>query len=155
MKIKKSIFIALILMLFAFTPRIIMEFDNYRDDHFSCWGRINFYEKNIEYSAQVKYTFNGGKGILNSRGELTYLGGRTRKIHQNLIFKYTHSGDEIIMVSTQSALSDEQAKSLDNILPDFYLYKDRGLRIRIFNQGHNGYVFVTSGIPIFLCTKTQ
>lgn len=152
MNAKKTLILFAILMVIAFSPYIAKIIYDYHSDHFSCRGRINFIYNETHFNAQVKYTFNGDKGEVAVVGELNRPGERTQRISQQLLFNYTHNGNEIVMLSTNSALSDDQARMLVSFVPDFYLFKDRGLRIRIYQQG-DGYVFTTFNLPVFICTK--
>jgi hypothetical protein len=153
MNVKKTILLFTILVMLAISPCVVDLIMIYRADHFSCRGKIDFSDNKRDYTVQVKYIFNGGRGEVTTLGEYSDRWLRNRRISQQLLFDYTHNGDELVMLSTNSALSDEQARMLDKLVPDFYLYKDRGFRIRIFRQGDSGYVFTTYDIPVFICTK--
>lgn len=142
-----------LLAMLAISPYIVQSILNYQADHFSCGGRIEFSDNQRTYTVQVKYTFDGGTGEVTTLGEYSDSGKRSRRLSQQLSFDYTHHGHELVMLSTSSTLSDVQARVLDSLVPDFYLYKDRGFRIRIYRQGDNGYVFTTYGVPVFICTK--
>lgn len=152
MNSKKTLILLIFLIIIAFSPYIAKLVHHYNLDHFSCRGRINIINDGTNFNAQAKYTFNGDHGEVAVVGELSKLGERPQQISQQLLFNYTRNGNEIIMLSTNSALNDAQARVLTTLLPDFYLFKDRGLRIRIYQQG-DGYVFTTFNIPVFICTK--
>ncbi|AIN18821.1 hypothetical protein CH54_2381 [Yersinia rochesterensis] len=149
---KKTLILFVFLTMLAFSPLIAKVVHRYNSDHFSCLGRINIISSETNFNAQAKYSFDGDHGEVAVVGELSKLGERTQRISQQLLFNYTRNGNEIIMLSKNSALSDNQARMLVSLVPDFYLFKDRGLRIRIYQQG-DGYVFTTFNIPVFICTK--
>ncbi|WP_145561561.1 hypothetical protein [Yersinia bercovieri] len=149
---KNTLMFFVFLTALAFSPYIAKMVYDYHSDHFSCRGRINFIYNEVNFNVQVKYTFNGNEGEVAVVGELSKPGERPQRISQQLSFNYTHNGNEIVMLSTHSALSDDQARMLVSFVPDFYLFKDRGFRIRIYQQG-DGYVFTTFNIPVFICTK--
>ncbi|CNL67343.1 hypothetical protein [Yersinia aleksiciae] len=149
---KRTLILFAFLVVLAFSPYIAKVVYHYHSDHFSCKGRINFIYDDTSYNAQVKYTFDGDKGEVVTVGELSKSGKMIRRISQQLSFNYTRHGNEIVMLSTNSALNDDQARMLVSFVPDFYLFKDRGLRIRIYQQG-DGYVFTTFNIPVFICTR--
>lgn len=138
----------------SISPYLVQSILDYRANHFSCGGRIDFSDTRRNYSVQVKYTFDGGTGEVTTLGEYSEAGKMSRRLSQQLLFDYTYHGGEFVMLSTSSALSDTQARMLNTLVPDFYLYKDRGFRIRIYHQGDNGYVFTTYGVPVFICTKS-
>lgn len=150
-KIIITLFILLTLVFVSYFIEKAVQ--DYRSEHFSCRGSVEMSDDKRFYTVQVKYSFDGGAGEVITLGEYSESGKRHRRISQRLLFNYTHNGDEFVMLSTNSALSDAQARMLSALIPDFYLYKDRGFRIRIYRQGNSGYVFTTYGIPMFICTK--
>lgn len=139
--------------IFAVLPYFAGKIYNYQFDHFTCSGKIVFSDENRNYSVHVKYIFDEGAGEVVTLGEYQDSNMTSRRLSQQLSFNYTHKGDEIVMLSTKSTLNDANARMLDSLVPDFYLYRDRGFRIRIFKQGESGYVFTTFGVPVFICTK--
>jgi hypothetical protein len=140
-------------MLFSTSLYLAQIIWDYRSDQFSCSGRIDFTDKKRNYTVQVKYIFNRGKGEVATIGEYNEVGQNSQRLIQQLSFDYTRNGRELVMLSTSSSLSDEQARMLNTLVPDFYLYKDRGFRIQIYRQGEFGYVFTTYGVPVFICSK--
>lgn len=153
MNAKVSLLSIVIVSIITLSLYFVNRVDNYRADHFSCQGKMEFNNENKKYSAQIRYIFDGGKGNVYALGEYSESGEVSKKIPQHVQFTYTRDGKEMIMVSKRTSLNDKQAISLNAFVPDFYLYKGRGFRISIFRQG-DGYVFTSNGIPIFICTKT-
>ncbi|XXD08000.1 hypothetical protein ACMYSN_17950 [Klebsiella sp. R445] len=147
-----NLFIVILTMLIILIYLAQMVY-NYRHNHFSCGGNITFSDDKRSYSVQVKYIFNGGGGKVIARGEYHEAGMKNVRLLHQLAFDYMRRDDSIVMFSTTPALSDTQARMLDTLVPDFYLYKDRGFRVRIFKQGKSGYIFTNLGIPVFICTK--
>ncbi|MFI8418244.1 hypothetical protein ACQKDS_17910 [Serratia sp. NPDC078593] len=125
----------------------------YRANHFSCRGSVHYFKDDAQFTAHLKFMFNGGKGEVSSLGEFLEQGEKSQKISQSLKFNYTRTGDDMFLISTQSTLPDSLAKIMTNLVPDFYLYPDRGLRIHIYRQGNKGYVFMVDNIPSFICAK--
>jgi hypothetical protein len=152
MKTKKNKLLAIIFALVALSFLVVHAVYTYRADHFSCVSRIIYFKGNTKLTVQVKFYFDGGNGIFGSLGEYGEIGEEGRGIAQTMTFNYIRRGSEIVMISTQSTLSDSQILFLNNMVPDFYLRKDRGLRLRLFRQGDKGYVFMNNDIPSFICT---
>jgi hypothetical protein len=149
---KAKIFLIFLLFMIILSPFFVEIFNDYKKDNFSCWGNIIFKRQEGTYSVKVRYVFSGETGQVITIGEYNEPGLPTRKVTQNLAFKFTREGDEYTMISTLSLLSTSQARLLSGIVPDFYLYKDRGLQIFIHKQGSNGLVLRTASLPIFICT---
>lgn len=149
---KRKIFFFFILIAIILSPVAINLWDDYQDDHFTCWGQITFKKETASYPVKVRYVFNGSTGEVITIGEYSIQGEKPRKISQKLSFKFSRSGNEYTMLSTQSVLTANQAKALSGLVPDFYLYQDRGLKITMHKQGDNGLVFTTASLPIFICT---
>lgn len=153
MNTKAGLFSIVVISIITLLLYFLNISNDYRSDHFSCQGKMEFNNENKKYSAQIRYVFDGGKGNVYALGEYSESGKGNKKIPQHVQFTYTRNGKEIIMVSKRTSLNDKQAISLNTFIPDFYLYKGRGFRINIFRQG-DGYVFTSNDIPIFICTKT-
>lgn len=153
MEIKKKLYWVILLITFSIFSYYAKKYFTYNENKFSCSGRINFFDEVRTYSVQVRYSFNGGEGEVVTLGEYSEIEGVKLKISQQLSFNYTQNGNDIVMVSTGSTLNDNQARLLDTLVPDFYLYKDRGFRIRIYKQDDSSYVFTTYGAPIFICYR--
>lgn len=148
---KKWIFV-LVLLTLALSPLLLNVTENYDKDHFSCWGKISFNRQAGTYSVKVRYVFNGDTGKVITIGEYNEPGLPARKVTQNLAFKFTRQGNVYTMISTLSLLTASQTRLLSGVVPDFYLYEDRGLQLFIHKQGRNGLVFSTASLPIFICT---
>lgn len=153
MKSKKNIFIAVFFVLITLCSLIIHAVLVYRDGHFSCRSSMTYFTGNSQLTTKFKFVFNGRTGEFSSLGEYREAGKKDQKISQLMKFNYIRVGDDMVLVSTQSNLSDSQIKSLKNIVPDFYLRKDRGLNLHLFRQGDHGYVFINNDIPTFICTR--
>ncbi|TQI78146.1 hypothetical protein FHU10_1859 [Serratia fonticola] len=149
---KNKIVFFILLLIIISTPFLLDSWLEHRENNFSCRGKITFQKNNVKYLVQVKYIFQGSFGEVVTIGEYSELGQKPRVITQDLSFNYSRIGNEFTMVSTQSLLTESQAKILNSLVPDFYLYKDRGFRIEIHKQGKNGLVFTTASLPIFICT---
>lgn len=153
MKSKKNIFLASFFVLTTLCFLIIHAVLAYRDEHFSCRSSITYFTENSQLNTKFKFVFNGRTGEFSSLGEYREVGKVDQKISQFMKFNYIRMGDDMVLVSTQSNFSDSQIKSLQNIVPDFYLRKDRGLNLHLFRQGDHGYVFINNDIPSFICTR--
>ncbi|HCZ9098944.1 TPA: hypothetical protein O4G09_005785 [Klebsiella michiganensis] len=149
---KAKIFFLLLLIAIVLSPLLINVHDNYKKDNFSCWGNISFKRQEGTYAVKVRYVFSGETGKVITIGTYNEPGLPERKVTQNLAFKFTRKNDEYTMISTLSLLTASQARLLSGVVPDFYLYEDRGLQLFIHKQGSNGLVFTTASLPIFICT---
>jgi len=152
---KKMFLIILLVFIITALTFVVNISYNYHYDHFSCVGKIEFNKNDKKYFAQVKYIFDGGKGQIYALGEYSQPGQPNKKISQRLLFTYTRKNNEIMMLSKRSLLNDSQSRILNELIPDFYLYKDRGFRIKIFSLQGGGYVFTTYNLPVFICTKIE
>lgn len=128
-------------------------FYSYQLNHFTCWSKAYIHKGDATYHVLFKYTFNGGDGVVSSVGQYTEPNVNNIRITQNPPFTYYNNSNEFLMLSKSTKLTESDAKLLDPILPDFYIYEDRGFQISIFKEGDNGLIFSQDDLPIFICNK--
>ncbi|VEI75912.1 Uncharacterised protein [Serratia fonticola] len=71
---KSKIIYFILLLTIVVSPFLFKWLIEHNEDNFSCRGKITFYKDNTQYSVQVKYVFDGGKGNVVSIGEYSELG---------------------------------------------------------------------------------
>ncbi|AKJ42306.1 hypothetical protein [Pragia fontium] len=126
----------------------------YQKDNFSCDGR--FYIKNNRdvLDLNVHYRFNAGVGLVESQGEfIPYNGEPARPIKIHIKFSYHQDGDKMFLISENTNPNQQDITLLNQLLPDFFLIRNRGINMHIYPQGQEGYVFSGDKIPYFLCLK--
>lgn len=121
-------------------------------NNFTCQGQVNSFKGSVSYRARDQYTFSNGNGEIQTVG--FYINKDQKKeITYNIKFTYDIIGDDFYMFSTYSSLNSADANLLNDVVPDFYLYKDRGFRMIVSLYDKNTYVFSTLGVPFLVCTN--
>lgn len=123
-------------------------------NNFTCQGQVNSFKGDVSYRARDQYTFSNGNGEIQTIG--VYIDKNQKKeISYDIKFKYDRIGDEFNMLSTYSSLNSADANLLNDVVPDFYLYKDRGFRMIVSLYERKIYVFSTLGVPFILCINND
>ncbi|HEM8838447.1 TPA: hypothetical protein U2R15_004156 [Klebsiella aerogenes] len=132
-------------------PLSLIEYVRYQQTHFTCSAGIDIYSGNVIYVVNMSYEFNGYNGILRSLGDYKDGNQKDVRIARNFTFHTEQDGKDTVLFSQEGIQDEGQAKLLSTIIPDFYLYKDRGLTLRLYRQGRHGYVFTLDSLPLFYC----
>lgn len=127
----------------------------YQKTHFMCEGEINISHDNITFNSLLHFKFNNGKGYFNSLGRLTRDGKVTEGLSKALTFDYTTYRGYIIMLSGENKTSYTKENPLAHIVPDFFLYSERGFQIKMIRQNASSYLFLQEETPLFYCTQTK
>ncbi|TNV20465.1 hypothetical protein FH968_10705 [Buttiauxella sp. B2] len=76
------------------------------------------------------------------------------KFHRVVNFSYDKDGDVYKMFSdatNDNALPPAVRNSLNDLVPDFYLMPQRGIRIKIDKTKNGNYLILNDRLPVFLC----
>ncbi|MFB0712924.1 hypothetical protein ACEU59_17380 [Buttiauxella noackiae] len=155
MKIKPWYYILLALLAAGVFLTTIFYWVKYQDDNFTCEGEINIIRDNVAFNALLHFKFNNGKGYFNSLGNLSKDGKVTERLSKALTFNYTNYHGYIIMLSGENKTSYTKENPLAHIVPDFFLYSERGFQIKMIRQNASSYLFLQEETPLFYCTRTN
>lgn len=72
-------------LLFALSPLLVLWFNNYQRENFSCESEDTFYKDDSSFTTISHFSFHGGKGSFDALGEYSSPGKpRQKKSHKNL-----------------------------------------------------------------------
>lgn len=145
--------LVILLPLVLISPFTIYHYLDYQDNHFSCQSQAYFYKGGSTYHVFAKYTFDDGKGVVKSVGEYVSPDKSTLKTSQIVPFTYSYKNGVLMLISESSKLAESETDLLEPLMPDFYLHKDRGYRVKMYHQGKNSLVFEQGEVPVFVCDK--
>lgn len=80
------------------------------------------------------------------------------KIHRVVNFSYDREDDIYKMfsdVTNDNVLAPSVRNELNDLLPDFYLMPQRGLRFKIDKTSNGNYVILNDRLPVFLCVPIE
>lgn len=149
-----KLIIYLLLAGVVFSPFFANIYLFYHKNNFSCEADFYIKKADFSYMAKIIFYFRYGKGMFHMAGSYNGLDNNLRKVEWSAPFTYTRDvADRMLLLSTEGIKDNELAVLLNPVVPDFYLFKDHELKFVIFPQGNEGYVFISDGIPMFLCVK--
>lgn len=120
--------------------------------NFSCQGDAIFNEYGNKLTSSVKFSFIDGNGRYAANSIYTQSGFSEQTFSNTIYFNYWREGEEIIMISNNDNARSETLKPLAK-LPDFFLYRDRGIAVKILRPNHNSFIFIHEDTPIFYCNS--
>ncbi|GKX54683.1 hypothetical protein SOASR030_07950 [Leminorella grimontii] len=119
---------------------------------FSCQGEVVVIPigHKTKMASSIKFNFTDGNGRYDSNATVTQTGVPDQSFSNTIYFKYWREGDETVMLSdSNNALSETLKPLLD--IPDFFLYRDRGIALKILKINRNSFMFTHDDTPIFYC----
>lgn len=143
----------LITVLVLFSPLLVNYYFKYKENNFSCRGKMNVTKSGAEYSSSMEFNFKDGKGKFYSIGQFSDADNKNKKviIHFNFTYLY-HNKNDVVLVSSEGIKNSGLVALLSPLLPDFFLTKQRGIIFEIHRQDSN-YVFINDNMPYLLCSK--
>lgn len=81
MKIINRKFIVTMGLLFALSPLLVLWFNNYQRENFSCESEDTFYKDDGSFTTISHFSFHGGKGSFDALGEYSSPGKPRQKNH--------------------------------------------------------------------------
>jgi hypothetical protein len=142
------------LVFLTLSPLALVTYLDYQKDHFSCQAAVDITKNDYSLESIMNYHFDGGKGLLSSKGILRRGGKEIATINKKLAFNYWKEDKTVIFISTNDYDNDENIELLNSLAPDFFLYSDRGISIQLKRLNESSYLFTQSGTPLFTCVIT-
>ncbi|HHD7444733.1 TPA: hypothetical protein ACOVFI_003860 [Citrobacter braakii] len=150
----KLVFKLLMLACLTLSPLALVTYLDYQKDHFSCQASVDITKNDYSLESIMSFHFDGGKGLLSSKGILKRGGSEITRINKKLAFNYWKEDKTMIFISTNDYDNDANIELLNSLAPDFFLYSDRGISIELKRLNESSYLFTQSGTPLFTCVIT-
>ncbi|MEX2990831.1 hypothetical protein [Serratia fonticola] len=142
-----------LMVLVLFSLLIVNYYFKYKENNFSCRGKMNVTKWGADYSSSMEFDFKDGKGKFYSIGQFNDADNKNKKviIHFNFTYMY-HNKNDVVLVSSEGIKNSELVALLSPLLPDFFLTKQRGIIFEIHRQ-NSSYVFINDNMPYLLCSR--
>lgn len=152
-KIKIILLIALCLNIYIFMP-----FNKHGGNMISCKADVSYHWNDERLDLLITQHLQDGKGIISMSGVLykkdktkAYLGKTVSfSYKKNRSFYYLRS--ELIMDSPQMTMKFSEQKRW---LPDFFIYINNPLLLKIQPYGNDAWLFFPENTPIFVCERSH
>ncbi|AYN28429.1 hypothetical protein D8682_16475 [Buttiauxella sp. 3AFRM03] len=155
MKLKKRGMCWVLIIVLIALPLLFAWYQSYKRDHFSCDATATIIGENIVYEMLTHFTFENGKGVYTSLGQLHEKGKPELNTNNHFTFKYWHQDDNIIMISTESSGVENLFGQYFPQTPDFFLYRERGISLQVERENASSYLFSYDGTPLFYCMQAK
>lgn len=152
-KTKILLLIALCLNIYIFMP-----FNKNEGNIISCKADVSYHWNDERLDLLITQHLQDGKGVISMSGVLynkdktkTYLGKTVSfSYKKNRNFYYLSS--ELIMDSPQMTMKFSDQKRW---LPEFFIYTNNPLLLKIQSYGNNAWLFFSENTPLFVCEKSH
>jgi len=122
-------------------------------DNFKCASSFSTRANNTVISGLIKYTFISGHGEVAADFNLQIADKEPERINRVFNFTYTREGNIYTMVS-EGFYDQAHFGTLKNMIPDFYIIDNSGLRLKIYKQSRHGYVLEHENISLLYCAES-
>ena len=127
---------------------------DWQRSHFNCQGRMEVFTPESRADINLRYIFNGDKGVIILRGIVTPDKGQPQAINRNIWFSFTRKGNDFFLRS-QSVTSNLQGSAIPAgeapLLPMFYQQGGEPYYLRIVRMDGDSRLLFTSRVPSMLC----
>lgn len=122
---------------------------------FSCQGIVNSFGRNVTVQHFINVKVADGKGRFDIIEQVHVSEKQSpKKIINTLFFHYSREENALIMVSDNDNQYADYLKPVTSI-PDFFLYQDRGLTVKVVPVNRNAYLFIDGETSVFYCSKKE
>ncbi|OAT28953.1 hypothetical protein M975_3600 [Buttiauxella brennerae ATCC 51605] len=155
MKTRKAAYCWVLIVLLIALPLSLSWYQSYQKDHFSCDATTNIVGENISYDMITHLTFDNGSGTYSSLGILKEKGKPEINTNNNFSFKYWHEDGKIIMISGEHSELEKVFSQYFPQTPDFFIYRERGISLKMIRENVSSYLFSYDNTPLFYCILTN
>ncbi len=149
--IKSSILIVLFALGFA-----VYMYNPPRKKTFSCYTDFEQIYPDETLRVSLNFTFNNELGLLNIHG--FFLNRGNIVINRKIAFKIRKRDNIYILTSvTNVRFPDDNTNDgfLKRYEPDFFVYTNRSINLKIFDLHNHDYVFFLGTLPTYVCKNND
>lgn len=126
--------------------------DKNRLDEFSCVASFSQHYENENIDVSLRFMFNGKAGVVSINGRAQ---SDAKKVFNRKISFTMRRHQYIYYLTSEKNLKfpDDNVDDgwLSQYEPDFFVYPDKSLHIRINQQKSGNYLFMISVLPTYIC----
>lgn len=124
-----------------------------------CTAYIVVFQDNIRANLALDFMYNEHKhdGVVSVSGSYTQNNRLAGTIRRDVTYKWEHNGDAFNFISTNinkfSHIETLPDELVSMVMPDFYVYPNKGINYSIQPQGKAGFLFSIGKRPLFFCAR--
>lgn len=122
--------------------------------NFTCLANFVQHSEDETLTLWLTYHFGEESGLLSMVGFTE--GTSSKRINRKISFSIKKKDGFYNLHSEQNVVfPDDSAdnKWLEKYEPDFFVYSDKDISVRILEQKNNSYLFVFSNLPTYICHR--
>ena len=131
----------------------LMFWQDWQRSHFNCQGRMEVFMPESRADINLRYIFNGDKGVIILRGIVTPDKGESQAINRNVWFSFTRKGNDFFLRS-QSVTSNLQGNAISAedapLLPMFNQQGGEPYYLGIVRMDGDSRLLFTNRVPSML-----
>lgn len=154
MKMNKGIVIWSLIGLAIVTPLLCAGYIQHQRKNFNCEVRTTIVYNNSVLDMILDFNFNNGNGTYEAVGEYNENDTRNQPVSNKVTFKYWYEDGQVIMVSDETNPLPKKNEDFRQFIPDFFQYRNRGVRFQIIPVNATSYIFTYGDAPVFYCSKS-
>lgn len=151
---KKSLIYSLTLFSVIALAGIIIIQSMHNQTNINCQSRTILHDgKNVLTIKSVLH-INKDNNFFDMFLTFSEQGSSSEKFHRVVNFNYDKNNDIYQMfsdVTNDNTLSQDTRNKLNDMLPDFFLMPQRGIRLKIDRLKNGNYMILNDRLPVFLC----
>lgn len=143
-----------IVFIGVLTAAAIKSWQYWQRNHFQCSGEMRLLNSGFQGDLSLSYIFDGNRGLVIVRGEITPPRGEPFTINQNVWFSFTRDGQNYFLRSETVSASigeTEQEGYVKSILPKFFLQPQVPFYLNIQRLNEHTRLLYTSRAPSLFC----
>lgn len=123
---------------------------------FSCQANLVQHHPSETLSLWLNYTFDGKSGTLSMNGST--LSGSNKTIDRKISFQIERKDNVYLLTSEKNMkFPDDNVEDswLAKYEPQFYVYPEKSIYIRINKQQNGNYLFTLGTLPTYVCRSSK
>lgn len=125
-------------------------------DNFSCAASLSQHYTHDNVDVSLSYTVRGTSGLISINGRSQ--ANPEKVFNRKISFTMQKEGDVYFMTSKSNLkFPDDNVDDawLGIHEPDFFVYPDKSIYMRIVQQKNNSYLFMIDTIPTYVCKSIE
>ena len=121
---------------------------------FSCQASFVQYHPDDTLALWMTYRFDKKTGTLSLNGHSTQY--PEKKFNRKITFSLTKINSAYTLHSKENIVFPDETVDnawLEKYEPEFFVYPDKNINVRIYEQVNNNYLFIFSTLPAYVCHK--
>ncbi|MFU2316233.1 hypothetical protein [Rahnella sp. PCH160] len=125
-------------------------------DNFSCAASLSQHYTHDNVDVSLSYTVRGTSGLISINGRSQV---HPEKVFNRKISFTMHKEGDVYFMTSKSNLKFPDDNVDDTWLgihePDFFVYPEKSIYMRIDQQENNSYLFMIDTIPTYVCKSIE